>query len=170
LDRALEALADRALRPDFVSVMRSEIERLRHEGDDLMRYSVKIPKAVWHRYAQRARTEHRRISALLMEAVVAQDERIERSRAAESAGARTLDELLRDQRDLMSKLGRQVERLERAGTKAPAAEDPVLGRVSSLEQHARAQGTALAALLMIMDARKWIPKPLAEQLRKERWL
>jgi hypothetical protein len=46
----------------------------------------------------------------------------------------------------------------------------ILERLDELRGHASDQGTGLAAVLMTLNARGWIPKTLADHLRKQKWL
>ena len=169
LDRAMAAVSAPSLRPDFAAAVRAEIDRLQDQSTSFVRRNVDIPKAVWDRYAQRARIEHRRTRSLIAEALIAHDERIERSKAGEVPGARALEELLREQREISTRLARQVERLEKSGHAQPDAGVPVRG-IEELKEHARLHGMALAAILSVLNDRGWVRKNLADRLRKERWL
>lgn len=164
-----EILADPKLLPgvgqDLIDFTAAYYEKAHSESDDEVRYQIRVPKAVWHRYAKRAREEHRKIRTLLTEAVIAHDERIQEAKEGQASTARQLEILLKQQRETQARLAKQVEQL---GEKPSAAALPK--GVSELLQHAVRQGTALAALLMIMNSQGWIDDRLSAQLKRDKWI
>lgn len=171
IERAREILEDPTQMPDigrdllaFAARQLGSIDQ--EQDEDSKNYQVRVPKAVWHRYAKRAREEHRTIRAVLSEAVVAHDERIAEATKGQVSATRALQAVVKDVREVSARLTQQAEG---DGGLAPAVS--ALSRaVGGLEQHLLRQGTGLAAMLMIMDRKGWIEDRLAGQLRRDKWL
>ena len=151
---------------DLIALVRN---RLRRGPERSVEYSIPVPGPLWDRYAKRARESRRRISSVLVDALVRDDDRL-RQGEQDAVDAR---EAFRSQaRELSAQL---------AAVKAALADDQartldrerlqkVEQALEDLRHHAAAQGFALAALLTVLHDKGWVAKPLATALKTRGWL
>ena len=158
--------ANRRIGADLIALVRN---RLRRGPERSVEYSIPVPGPLWDRYAKRARESRRRISSVLVDALVRDDDQL-RQGEQDAVDAR---EAFRSQaRELSAQL---------AAVKAALADDQArtLDRerlqklelaLEDLRHHAAAQGFALAALLTVLHDKGWVAKPLATALKTRGWL
>jgi hypothetical protein len=169
--RELLTQPDAAIGPDLAACVKPLLDGPESEGRRDKPYMVPWPPDVWDFYAQQAREQGLSIRAALIDAVRRDRDRILRARRDAAEPRAPVLDAMRALRDHVDALRQAVEARAAAQAAGPPHDVRVLTEgVDELKEHARQQGTALAAMLMVLDAKGWIPKRLAEQLRKQKWL
>jgi hypothetical protein len=162
--------ANRRIGADLIALVRNRLRRRQDRERPPVEYSIPIPGPLWDRYAGRARDSHRRVSSVLVDALLRDDHRL----CQGEEDALDARETFRSQaRELIAQLvaARAALADHQARTQLDRERLQKLeAAVEDLGRHVATQGFALAALLTVLHDKGWVAKPLATALKGRGWL